>query len=55
MADRLIADRTLIGKTRAKVVEMLGEPSETPNFADWDMVYWLGPVQVFSGPVLNGW
>lgn len=43
MADRLIARARLINKTRAEVVEMLGEPPPTSYFADWDLVYWLGP------------
>jgi hypothetical protein len=43
MADRLLARRTLIGRTRAEVVELLGEPSPTAYFAEWDLVYWLGP------------
>lgn len=47
MADRLIARRTLIGKTRAEVVELLGEPPPTGYFADWDLVYWLGPERGF--------
>jgi hypothetical protein len=47
MADRLIARRTLLGKTRAEVVELLGEPPPTEYFADWDMVYWLGPERGF--------
>jgi hypothetical protein len=47
MADRLIAQGTLLGKTRAEVVEMLGEPPRTGYFADWDLVYWLGPERGF--------
>lgn len=43
MADRLIARRALLGKSRAEVVGMLGEPSATAKFGDWDLVYWLGP------------
>jgi hypothetical protein len=42
MADRLLADGTLIGRTRAEVVAMLGEPPPTPYFNDWDLVYRLG-------------
>jgi hypothetical protein len=42
MADRLIAHRTLLGKTQAEVIEFLGEPPTTAYFANWDMVYWLG-------------
>lgn len=47
MADRLIAHGTLVGKTRAEVVELLGEPPPTGYFADWDLVYWLGPERGF--------
>jgi outer membrane protein assembly factor BamE (lipoprotein component of BamABCDE complex) len=43
MADRLVARRTLQGKTRAEVLELLGEPTPTGRFHDWDLVYWLGP------------
>jgi hypothetical protein len=43
MADQLIADGTLLGKARAEVVDLLGEPPPTGYFADWDLVYWLGP------------
>jgi hypothetical protein len=43
MADRLVAERRLRGKTRGEVVEMLGEPPETGYFRDGDLVYWLGP------------
>lgn len=43
MADRLLAEGTLVGRTRAEVVAMLGEPQPTAYFADWDLVYWLGP------------
>ena len=42
MADRLLARRSLLGRTRAEVVAVLGEPPPTGYFADWDMVYWLG-------------
>jgi len=42
MADRLLADRTLIGLTRPQVVAMLGEPPPTNYFRDWDLVYRLG-------------
>lgn len=42
MADWLIARRALLGRTRAEVVEILGEPPSTGYFTDWDVVYWLG-------------
>ena len=43
MADRLIADHTLDGKTREEVTELLGEPSHDGYFRSYDLVYWLGP------------
>jgi hypothetical protein len=43
MADQLVAHKILIGKDRAEVVAMLGEPPPTQYFNTWDMVYWLGP------------
>ena len=42
MADRLVATGALVGKTRAQVIEMLGESSSSGYFSDWDLVYWLG-------------
>jgi hypothetical protein len=43
MADRLVARGTLHGKTRAEVVDLLGEPVPGGHFREWDLVYWLGP------------
>ncbi len=43
MADRFIAQDTLIGKTRAEVIRLLGKPSDEGYFRSWDLVYWLGP------------
>ena len=43
MADRLLVRGTLRGMTRAEAVGLLGEPPPTGYFADWDLVYWLGP------------
>lgn len=42
MADRLLARRTLVGKTRAEIVDLLGEPPPTEYFKEWDLVYRLG-------------
>lgn len=42
MAHRLLADGVLVGRTRAEVVAMLGEPPATGCFSEWDLVYWLG-------------
>ncbi len=50
MADRLVARGTLIGKTRAEAVELLGEPPQTGYFTDRDLVYWLG---YYASPILR--
>lgn len=42
MADGLVAQRTLIGKTRTEVESMLGPVTATQKFRDYAMVYWLG-------------
>src|SRR5262249_49413546 len=42
MADGLIKQRTLIGKTRAEAVDMLGTPPWSNYFPEYDLVYWLG-------------
>jgi hypothetical protein len=47
MADRLVAEGTLRGKTRDEIFRMLGEPPKTDYFRDWDLVYWLGPERGF--------
>lgn len=43
MADDLIHDRTLYGKTKEEVIELLGKPSNDDYFKTYDLVYWLGP------------
>jgi hypothetical protein len=43
MADRLVSQGTLRGKTRSEVVKLLGVPSDEGYFRQWDLVYWLGP------------
>jgi hypothetical protein len=42
MADGLLQSGALVGKSRASVIEMLGPPTETGKWKDWDLVYWLG-------------
>jgi hypothetical protein len=49
MADRLVAEGELLGRSRAEVVNLLGEPPPTAYFSDWDLVYWLGPERGFFG------
>ena len=47
MADWLIYGGALVGKTRADVVALLGEPPPTEYFKDWHMVYNLGAERGF--------
>lgn len=47
MADSLLKERALHGKTREEVERLLGEPTNTEYFADYDVVYWLGPQRGF--------
>jgi outer membrane protein assembly factor BamE (lipoprotein component of BamABCDE complex) len=32
----------LLGKTRSEIETMLGAPTQTDKFRDYDLVYWLG-------------
>jgi hypothetical protein len=41
--DDLIAHTPIRGRSRADIVALLGEPSKTAYFKDYDLVYWLGP------------
>ena len=43
MAERMLARRTLLEKSRDEVVAMLGRPSQEGYFTTWDLVYLLGP------------
>jgi hypothetical protein len=43
MVDDLLARRELLGRSRAEVVALLGEPRRTDYFREYDLVYWLGP------------
>jgi hypothetical protein len=43
MADSFLAGQRPVGKSRAEIVAMLGEPDDTPYFRRYDMVYYLGP------------
>lgn len=42
MADGLVHSGILLNKTVDEIVEMLGLPSETEYFQNYNMVYWLG-------------
>lgn len=49
MADGLLESGHLIGKSRAEIVNLLGEPPPTSYFRDFDLVYMLGPERRFIG------
>ena len=49
MADRLVADAVLVGRTRAEVVAMLGEPEPPGQVLGWELVYSLGPTRALLG------
>lgn len=42
MVSALLLTHRLEGRTRSEVVDLLGAPTNTDYFADWDLVYWLG-------------
>ena len=42
MADSLVQERRLLGKSRAEIISMLGEPTATSHFREYDLVYVLG-------------
>ena len=44
MADWLVAQHALDGKSRSEVISMLGSPSPAPFWPDWDLAYDLGEV-----------
>jgi len=46
-ADWLVLWSSLKGRSRADVVALLGEPTPTEYFKQWDMVYVLGPERGF--------
>jgi hypothetical protein len=46
MADRLIAQDSLRGMTRAEVVRLLGEPLAL-SLIGWDLAYYIGPERSF--------
>jgi outer membrane protein assembly factor BamE (lipoprotein component of BamABCDE complex) len=42
MVESLMISGRLDGKTQSEVISLLGTPSDTDYFSDWDLVYWLG-------------
>lgn len=47
MIDGLISSGVLLGKTPNEIDLMLGKPTDTNYFADFDVVYWLGKERGF--------
>jgi hypothetical protein len=47
MVDDLLRRHRLVGKGKAEIDELLGRPTQTGHFADYDYVYWLGPERGF--------
>jgi hypothetical protein len=47
MVDDLLAKYLLLGRPQAGVVELLGTPEPQNGFADYDMIYVLGPERSF--------
>ena len=47
MVDDLLNKNDFHGIARNEVVALLGETSKSGYFADWDLVYWLGPERGF--------
>ena len=47
MVDSLIQSRQLDQKAHEEVITLLGPPTDTNYFSDWDAVYWLGPERGF--------
>ncbi len=43
MVDDLLRQSRLVGMQRANVLRLLGEPTRTGYFRQYDLVYWLGP------------
>ena len=49
MADGLLWFGRLSGQPRTSVAELLGPPTPTVKWRDWDLVYWLGAERGFIG------
>lgn len=47
MVDSLIESRGIDGKTEDEILTLLGPPTDTDYYSDWDAVYWLGPERNF--------
>lgn len=53
MVATLLDQHPLIGLPRSEIIELLGEPTPTDKWPDWDMVYVLGPTEYM--PIDHEW
>lgn len=53
MMDPLLSQHPLKGLSRSEVIELLGEPTPTDKWEDWDMIYVLGPTDYM--PIDHEW
>jgi hypothetical protein len=49
MVDDLVRSRRLDRRSRVEVEKLLGKPTNTNYFKEYDLVYWLGPERSFMG------
>lgn len=54
LADGLLRSGILIGKTQAEVLALLGPPTDTDYFREYDLVYWLG-IERGTFPANSDW
>lgn len=43
MVDDLLKNHNFHGNTRQEIEALLGPPTTTDKFPEWDLIYWLGP------------
>ena len=49
MAEDFLRRYDAVGMSRAEIVGLLGDRDATDKFADYDLVYWLGPERGLVG------
>ena len=49
MVDDFLATQSPLGKSCDQIVALLVDPDDTPDFREYDMVYYLGPERGFMG------
>jgi hypothetical protein len=51
MVDDLLKSYQLKSMTREEIIALLGEPTDTDKFSNFDLVYWLGPERSSYGGI----